>query len=103
TEPQDLISVSMALFNFCSCFSESSDSSGFVCNGDVCVLPTDINFKKKKKLKKRSFSIPFSQISLRKFPKITRKIDYHSTHYLFISEFRFTLLSRKGKPPKTWG
>uniref|UniRef100_M1CP46 Uncharacterized protein n=1 Tax=Solanum tuberosum TaxID=4113 RepID=M1CP46_SOLTU len=60
----------MALFNFCSCFSESpdSESSKFVCNGDVCVLrdpksSTDINFKKKNK-QKRSFRIQFSQISL---------------------------------------
>ncbi|KAK4727307.1 hypothetical protein R3W88_032224 [Solanum pinnatisectum] len=66
----------MALFNFCSCFSESSDSesSRFVCNGDVCVLrdpksSTDINIKKKNK-QKRSFRIQFSQISLgAKFPR----------------------------------
>ncbi|KAG5570267.1 hypothetical protein H5410_060033 [Solanum commersonii] len=56
----------MALFNFCSCFSESSDSksSRFVCNGDICVLrDPNINFKKKNK-QKRSFRIQFSQISL---------------------------------------
>ncbi|KAK4341858.1 hypothetical protein RND71_037674 [Anisodus tanguticus] len=57
----------MALFNFWGCFSESSESNRFVCNGDVCVLRDhNKNINKKKNKQKLSLRIPFSQISPRK-------------------------------------
>lgn len=54
------ISPLMALFNFWGCFSESSESSRFVCNGDVCVLRDHNKVIDQKKKKKISLRFPFS-------------------------------------------
>ncbi|XP_015080586.2 autophagy-related protein 8C [Solanum pennellii] len=45
---------------FGSCFSESSESSRFVCNGDVCVLRDHSKVIDQKKKKKISLRFPFS-------------------------------------------